>query len=87
MKELKIETNIPIPTTRKHKYPYREMNVGDSVLLPTRKEAKSMCDSAKIWAENTKTIAYFTFAKDKKGYRVWRISDDTEKYKITRAKK
>jgi hypothetical protein len=73
---MKIDKNIPIPTTREHKYPYKVMEIGDSVALQTRNQARAMVNSNYIWAKRLKLTNRLVSKKvtenKKEIYRVWR---------------
>ena len=71
-----IDKNIPIPTNgtagAPHKYPWRDMEVGDSFYVngPTRRDSLSQCSSraARIYGRK------FSIRKENCGFRVWRIA-------------
>lgn len=67
----KIEKNIPIPA-KKVRWPYREMEVGDSILYTTDKNkmvsAHCACSYFKSMTKNK-----FTSAIVEDGIRIWRI--------------
>jgi hypothetical protein len=74
---MKIDKNIPIPNNTKiHKYPFHLMEIGDSIGLQTKDEARSARNSAYLWAKRNNLINKFTYLKvkeDKFNYRMWRI--------------
>ena len=66
----KIEKNIPIPEqTRKKKYPFKDMEVGDSIFV--EKEMISRVYSAARTYGSRKGL-YFSARKEGNGYRIWR---------------
>jgi hypothetical protein len=78
--EIKIEKNIPIPT-RKRKYPFEKMEVGDSFTVPLMKhngsglmtEARRFALKKRLnWDFMTKTVVEGRKHKVKKT-RIWRI--------------
>lgn len=69
----KIDKNVPLPNGRAaygSKYPFREMKVGDSFLIPGIKsvEAGSLLASARRMVPGAKFVTRTT----DKGLRVWR---------------
>jgi hypothetical protein len=70
----KIEKGIPIPPdprgrTEGSKYPFLQMEVGDSVYLPGKKSVGSILK----YARSKKPELRFTTRTDGQGIRVWRI--------------
>lgn len=83
--EYQIESNIPMPKrTRTAKYPFADMNVTDSFLVPIYEDedaskvvrrmqaAKTTAASALTKLRGTKTS--FTLAEVPEGVRVWRTA-------------
>ena len=75
MAEFKIDKNVPMPKgvrgPGKTKYPWREMEIGDSFLLPAE------CKYPDQFAGSpNKHMAPLRFAvrKTPEGYRLWRIA-------------
>jgi len=64
---MKIDKKIPLPNKQKMKYPWADMEVGDSVLC----EDSSARTAAHNWGKSRNIK--FTGQKGKEGYRVWRI--------------
>lgn len=79
MSKFKVEKNIPVSKAtwgKIYKYPFREMKIGDSFLLP-KKEFATYDQVMKV---RTNCCAYgrrnkvkFTVRKTEQGYRIWRI--------------
>lgn len=73
--EFKIEKNIPVPPLRDthSKYPFGEMNIGDSIFVPHKAGAGvNPVVSAAAYYGN-KNNKKFTTKNEEKGTRVWRI--------------
>lgn len=73
MGEFKIEKGVPIPTHNggaSPKYPFREMEVGDSILLLSKDKAK-YTGLANGWARSTGWKFSSRFVEG--GRRIWRI--------------
>ena len=75
---IKIEKGIPVPknTTRKSKYPFREMKVGDSFFIKENEDVKKaqrkMAAVAHMFSKKNSEYKFKTQAFDT-GVRVWRI--------------
>lgn len=71
--EFKIEKNIPPPSRggpgRKHKYPFREMEVGDSFFYRGLRGTIVSCANYFGKRNNAK----FVTRKENDGFRIWRI--------------
>lgn len=67
MSEYKIEKGIPIPEKSRFKYPFRDMDVGDSVFIPGKKSDRI---SGAFFVHRPKK---FMCRKTDGGIRVWRI--------------
>ena len=73
--DVKIEKNIPIPEacggaiTRK--YPFNEMEVGDSIFIEGRKGSYTPGNAAHNYGKNHGKK--FTSRKENDGFRIWRI--------------
>jgi hypothetical protein len=73
---IKIDKNVPIPAGgKKTKYPFAEMQVGDSFFLPCDGETEraSVLTYAKNHRKTTPNFAITTRKVDG-GLRVWRVS-------------
>lgn len=72
--EFKIEKRVPLPSPRKHggesKYPFRDMEVGDSFIVKG-----SDGNSIRSTASNAgrRLGRKFTVANEEDGHRIWRI--------------
>lgn len=80
--EIKIETGIPLPKYglrgRKIKYPFRQMNIGDSFYLekpnpPPKKHGTAQWYS-KIYGSAKAQGARCAVRQERDGIRVWRIA-------------
>lgn len=67
----KIDKNIPMPTRRYSKYPFNEMEVGDSFFVEGKSNA--LLSIAKYFAKSQKLDWKFTVRKEVNGTRIWRI--------------
>lgn len=65
---IKIESGIPMPT----KFPFAEMKVNDSFLIPAGVNKGTVAVYATRHAKKT-GYAKFTIRKTAEGYRCWRI--------------
>jgi len=65
--ETKIEKKIPLP----RKYPFDEMEVGDSFELPTNWKRTTVAVAALRYGKVTGTK--FSIRKTPEGFRCWRI--------------
>lgn len=68
-----IEKNVPVPTARsaRAKYPFKEMDVGDSVLIPDESKAKAAVNAA--FMVGTRDGKKFTSRSTPEGVRIWRV--------------
>lgn len=69
----KIEKGVPVPVNTgkgKGKYPWGEMEVGDSILMAPGVPANGVYQG---WAKRNKPEWRFTSRKEGNAYRVWRI--------------
>jgi len=83
MSEFKIEKNVPIPARRgggpPNKYPWRDMEVGDSFFVPANGKSRNALMRALTSSTQSKSLARdglkFTARTDAEanGVRVWRI--------------
>jgi len=66
---MKIEKSVPMPTER-NKYPFREMDIGDSFLVEV--DVVKVISAAHAWGKvNNKK---FSIKKVDAGHRCWRVS-------------
>jgi len=71
----KIVSNVPLPEPTRNAYPFHEMDVGDSFLVPFEnvKNVNIVRSAAsQFWRRHG--TAKFTVTTEKKGYRVYRIT-------------
>jgi hypothetical protein len=80
--EFKIEKNIPLPVTRAAtKYPFADMQVGDSFLVRTKDEAhargvsQSLYTALKRFRTVKPTWRFTCRSQLPEGVRCWRIPD------------
>lgn len=75
MSEIEIQKNIPVPkkalTHGNTKYPFNEMEVGDSFLIAG---SKQNCHSATAGANFRYPTKRFKVLKTDEGYRCWRMA-------------
>jgi len=69
MASIKIDKTVPFPAPR-GKWPFHEMEVGDSFLIPAGREKAA---KASAWTYGHKHGIRFTVRQEKKGVRIWRI--------------
>lgn len=75
---IKIEKGVPVPqnTTRKAKYPFRDMEVGDSFFINEKNDVKRMQQKmsavASMFCKKHTEYKFKTQAFDS-GVRIWRI--------------
>ena len=71
---MKVDKNIPVATRvrGRQKYPWHEMNVGDSILCLNVVRSVPLT-SAKEWAKRHKKKYKFTARKENGGIRIWRV--------------
>ena len=68
MSDFKIEKGIPVPVKiRKRKYPFREMEVGDSIMIAGMRAASQIS-----WAVARHKPKRFVTRVEEDGLRVWR---------------
>lgn len=74
MSEFKIEKGIPVPSHRgaPSKYPWEQMEVGDSFFVPAEDTTKNFGSLART--SGKRMGAKFTSRKLDGGWRVWRIA-------------
>ena len=67
-----IAKNVPLPDANRAKYPFREMEVGDSFYVPGKRKYLSATAAAVGFA---KVNAWCKFASRKEGDggRIWRV--------------
>jgi len=68
MTSIKIDKTVPLPPPR-WKWPFHEMEVGDSFLIPVGWEKTCR---ASAWAYGKKHGMRFAMRTEKKGTRIWR---------------
>lgn len=71
----KIEKNIQIPLKRTRKYPFDEMEVGDSFMIEgyTPKKIVSITSSANSFCKTHRNGWKFTVRKIEGDIRIWRV--------------
>lgn len=73
---MKIEKNIPIPTGKATKYPWAEMEVGDSFLFECEysnsKQTNLHCNAIG-WSKRNRIESKYVTKKVDGGVRIWRI--------------
>lgn len=70
---VQIDQGIALPTNRS-KYPFNDMEEGDSILFKQRKQAESCRVAALRFTRVHKPDWVFTLRKVDEGWRLWRIS-------------
>lgn len=75
-RRLKVENGVTVPpkTTRKNrKYPFREMEVGDSLLVENEPDRLRVYAAANTWGR-LNGGRKFRVVREEKGIRAWRIA-------------
>lgn len=74
MTEFTIDKNVPMPKPRRpaSKYPFKELDVGDSVLFSGSDHSGRFFLGA-LYRAQRETGRKFTTRKTPEGFRVWRI--------------
>ena len=76
--KIKIETEVPVPTktTRKSKYPFREMEVGNSFFVNEKESVarlqQKLSAAASMFCKKNPAYKFKTQAFDT-GVRLWRV--------------
>lgn len=71
MPKVKIDKNVPLPAHHLQIYPWREMEVGDSFLVPTDTKSASL---RVIASRNGRELGRtFSVRKTPEGFRCWRV--------------
>jgi hypothetical protein len=71
MERIEIEKNIPAPTSLhpRQKYPFHEMDIGDSFWVAS----KSVRSAISSFVKHNKSDKVFVTRTERDGTRVWRI--------------
>ena len=74
-----VEGGVPLPPERLRKYPFKEMEPGDSIFFEDGRRAGSARVAAARFAAAQAPVWVFTLRKtdagnDKRGWRLWRLS-------------
>jgi hypothetical protein len=70
---MEIEKGVEIPEAtrgRRCKYPFRQMEVGDSFLIEDEEQYKKVRSAASTWGKKNGVV--FTTQVSEEGLRVWR---------------
>jgi len=67
---IQIESNVPMPSKYRSKFPFEEMKVGDSFLVESERQRVSAKNAAGFYA--AKHGGKFVSRKVEGGYRIWR---------------
>ena len=65
-----VESNIPLPSERTKRYPYKEMELGECFFVPESK-IQLICNAN--YKAQKRTGMKFTARREGNGVRVWRI--------------
>ena len=71
--EAKIEKNVPVPKTRGSKYPFAQMEVGDSFYEPSRQTTHLVSASYTFRRRHNLLDWKFVARKENYGARIWRV--------------
>lgn len=75
MSQFKIEKSVPIPPrSRASKYPFEQMEKGDSFVIPAADNKSLTSARSSVYAAATKQKVKVATRVDDKGLRVWRVS-------------
>jgi hypothetical protein len=70
-----VDRNIPIPSLKRgHKYPWRQMQVGDSFLVRNRRDSDRAVRSARQYADYYQITFRTAIRTVTGGIRVWRTA-------------
>jgi hypothetical protein len=69
---VQIDQGIALPTNRS-KYPFIEMEIGDSILFEVRKQAESCRVAALRFTRVHQTEWMFSLRRVDTGWRLWRV--------------
>jgi hypothetical protein len=73
-----IETDVPLPANRGrstvHRFPFGEMQVGQSFALPTDKLRNAAARSANAFSKHNPGYKFVTRAVGDGSFRLWRIA-------------
>lgn len=70
---IRIDTNVDLPQSRT-KYPFADMQVGDSILFKDERQATSARVAAVRYAQRHEPDCTYTLRKVEDGWRLWRVS-------------
>ena len=71
---MKIENDVPMPkTTRPTKYPFRDMNVGESVFFDNEPKGSQSNPAISAHMLSKRTDFKFATRKEGNGVRIWRV--------------
>jgi len=70
--DIRVEKGVPMPSANVAKYPWRQMEIGDSFLFPEDVSGDTASNNA---AAASKRLApkRFSVRKTQDGYRCWRV--------------
>lgn len=78
MSTYKIERGVPAPVKKFEQFPFADMSVGDSFVVPAREAGcygKQIMSAFSVWRGRAKRPGYkISLRKTPVGYRVWRIA-------------
>ena len=70
-----IDTDVPIVAVHENKWPFPEMEVGNSFLIGRDDRQANNCRSSAIhWSYRTDVRHKFRVRKTPDGYRCWRVA-------------
>lgn len=71
-----IESNIPMPASYKNgrpaAYPFREMQIGQSIYIPAS-EVQPRHAAKRAYAAGRRAAMKFVCRRDEEGVRIWRV--------------
>ena len=69
----KIDNNIPLPSSREYRYPFADMDIGDSIFVPTAVgRPENLAGYANSRHPERKFVGRTRTEGGVAGYRVWR---------------
>lgn len=76
MTDIKLDTNVPLPTVVSFKYPFDDMNIGDSFFVPGTEAIRKLRGAASYHARKSsaKYSVRTTEEGDNVGARCWRVA-------------
>lgn len=76
MSEFKIEKNVEFPRNPASKYPFLDMEIGDSFFVSVDRECEKSYTGQRITNSGRMVTGYkFSYRKVEGGVRIWRVKN------------